>query len=210
MFHEAVTLQVATIDDLQPLAELVAQLHQHELPGYLHSPLAVQVPLFRYLLAHEFQDGTRGRFLFRDEHGTPVSTASIRLPDDPIFAPLPSKLFSTALHTLGVADTLRFFWTMVRGSLFADPPLQQGESFMYSVVVSQTMRNRGIGAAMMHQMEAYARAEGATSTMLRVIIGNTQARHFYLRLGYEVVSRTPAWADHVILPSELLRKDVAS
>jgi ribosomal protein S18 acetylase RimI-like enzyme len=85
--------------------------------------------------------------------------------------------------------------------------LRQGECFIYSIVVEEAHRGRGVGLAMMEQLEAEARAAGARAALLRVIVGNAPARALYLKLGYSVLSRTPPWADRLMLPSELLRKD---
>jgi ribosomal protein S18 acetylase RimI-like enzyme len=61
---------------------------------------------------------------------------------------------------------------------------------------------------MMAQLEQVARQAGARVALLRVMRGNTRARAFYLRQGYQVVGRTPAWVAWLGLPSELLRKDL--
>jgi ribosomal protein S18 acetylase RimI-like enzyme len=203
-----VTLRPATAADVEMLAELVLQLFQSEMPGTLHGPRAGQFQVFRCLLAHELSSNIHGRFLALDEDGTPVGTLSLRLPSDPGLAQLPPQLLSLAFSALGLADTLRFIATMLRGSLSAEPPLRPGESFIYSVVIAEHMRERGLGSAMMDQLEHVARQSGAQVALLRVVRGNTRARAFYLRHGYQMVGRTPIWLAWFGFPSELLRKDL--
>lgn len=209
MATETVTLRPATAADAEALADLVVQLYHTEVPGGLRGPRAGQVRLFRYLIEHELAGGVRGRFLGVDEAGAPVGSASMRLYGDPTLATLPPGLLSVAARTIGVGDSMRFVGAMLRGSLVGESSLRRGECFVYSVVVAERQRGRGVGHAMMAQLEAYARRAGARSALLRVIVGNERARSLYLKLGYRVFSRTPPWVDWVGLPSELMRKELS-
>jgi ribosomal protein S18 acetylase RimI-like enzyme len=208
MATETVTLRPATAADAETLADLVVQLYHTEVPGGLRSPRAGQLRLFRYLIEHELAGGVRGRFLAVDEGGAPVGSASVRLYGDPTLATLPPGLASVAVRSVGLGDTLRIAGAMLRGSLVGETTLRRGECFIYSVVVAERQRGRGLGQAMMVQLEAHARHAGARIALLRVIVGNERARSLYLKLGYEVVSRTPPWIDRVALPSELMRKEL--
>lgn len=204
----SVTLRPVTAADAEALAGLVVQLIHAEAPGSLRGPRAGQLRLFSYLLGHELADSARGRFLAVDEAGAAVvGSASVRLVGDSGAAALPPGMLAVAARSIGPLNTARFVATMLRGSLAGETPLRRGECFIYSVVVAEAQRGRGVGSAMMEQLEAHARAAGARAALLRVIVGNTRARALYLRLGYRVVGRTPAWADPLIMPSELLRKD---
>lgn len=209
MATETVTLRPVTAADAEALADLVVQLYQTEVPGGLRAPRAGQVRLFRYLIEHELASGARGRFLALAERGAPVGTASVRLYGDSGHVTLPPRLLSVAARSVGLADTLRIAGTVLRGSLVGETSLRRGECFVYSVVVAEGHRRRGVGQAMMEQLEDYARRTGARAALLRVIVGNRPARQLYLRLGYTVVSRTPPWADYLGLPSELLRKELS-
>lgn len=203
-----VILRPVTASDAEALAGLVVQLIHAEAPGSLRGPRAGQVRLFTYLIGHELADSTRGRFLAVDEAGTPMGSASVRIAGDSATATLPPRLLSVAARSIGPLNTARLLATMLRGSLAGETPLRRGECFIYSVVVDEAHRGRGVGTAMMEQLEAHAGAGGARAALLRVIVGNTRARALYLRLGYRVVGRTPVWADGLIMPSELLRKDL--
>ncbi|NTU85335.1 MAG: GNAT family N-acetyltransferase [Chloroflexales bacterium] len=208
MATEMVTLRPATAADAEALADLVVQLYHSEVPRGLRGPRDGQVRLFRYLIEHELLAGVRGRFLAVDAADSPIGSASVRLWGDQLLTSLPPRVLSVATRSLGIADTLRLFGTTLRSALVAETPLRRDECFVYSVVVTEPERGRGVGAAIMEQIEDYARQAGARTALLRVIIGNARARHLYLKLGYHVVSRTPLWADLVGMPSELLRKDL--
>lgn len=206
---ETVTLRPITAADAEALADLVVQLYHTEVPGGLRSPRAGQVRLFRYLIEHELASGARGRFLALTADGAPVGSASLRLFGDAGHATLPPRLLSVAAGSVGLGDTLRILGSVLRGSLVGETSLRRGECFVYSVVVAEGHRRRGVGRAMMEQLEDYARRAGARAALLRVIVGNQPARQLYLDLGYSVVSRTPPWADRLGLPSELMRKELS-
>jgi ribosomal protein S18 acetylase RimI-like enzyme len=204
----ALTLRPVTAADAEAVARLVVQLVHAEAPGTMRGPHAGQVHLFTYLIGHELADSTRGRFLAVDELGSALGSASVRLAGDISTASLPPRLLSVAARSIGLLNTARLLGTMLRGSLAGETSLRRGECFIYSVVVDEAHRGRGVGLAMMEQLEAHARVAGARAALLRVIVGNAPARALYLRLGYRVVGRTPVWADGLILPSELLRKEL--
>ncbi|MEI8165067.1 MAG: GNAT family N-acetyltransferase [Chloroflexales bacterium] len=203
-----VTLRSATASDAKALADLIVQLYQSEQPGGLRGPRDGQVRLFQYLIEHELRAGIQGRFLAVDAADTALGSASVRLNGDPQLATLPPNLFAVAARALGLTDTLRLFSAMLRGSLLTETSLRRDECFVYSVIVAEGERGRGVGATMMAQIEQYARTAGARAALLRVIVGNAHARHLYLKLGYRVIGRTPTWADWFSPPSELLRKEL--
>lgn len=205
---ETVTLRQATAADAEALAALVVQLYHSEVPGGLRSDPAGQRRLFRYLIEHELLGGVRGRFLAVGEGGAALGSASVRLYGDPSLTTLPRGLVAVAARSVGLGDTLRIVGTMLRGALVGETSLRRGECFIYSVVVDRAHRGRGVGQAMMAQLEERARRAGARAALLRVIVGNERARALYLRLGYRVVGRTPPWLDRLALPSELLRKEL--
>ncbi len=206
---ETVTLRPVTAADAEALAELIIQLYHSEVPGGLRAPLEGQRRLFRYMVEHELASGVRGRFLAIAEDGAPVGSASVRLYDDTPLTGLPPRLLSVAARSVGPGDTLRMLSLVLRGSLVGETGLRRGECFVYSVVVDAAHRGRGVGQAMMGQLEEHARRAGAHAALLRVIVGNERARRLYLALGYRVVSRTPRWIDWLGLPSELMRKELS-
>lgn len=208
MSTETVTLRPATAADAAALAGLIAELYHDEEPRVLRGPLDGQLRLFGHLLEHELAEGARGRFLAVDEAGAPLGSASVRLYGDPGAATLPPRLFSTAVGAVGLADAVRFFGYLLRGSLSAETPLRRGECYIYSVVVHASARRRGVGTAMMEQVEAYARRAGATACLLRVMAGNEGARRLYRHLGYSTVSRSARLAALLGVPSELMRKEL--
>ncbi len=56
-----------------------------------------------------------------------------------------------------------------------------------NVVVDETKRSGGIGAAMMDWLEAHARALGCLSVMLDSYVTLTRAHKFYFRRDYEIL-----------------------
>ena len=56
-----------------------------------------------------------------------------------------------------------------------------------NVVVDETRRSGGIGAAMMEWLEDHARALGCQSVMLDSYLTFARAHRFYFRLGYEIL-----------------------
>lgn len=56
-----------------------------------------------------------------------------------------------------------------------------------NVVVEESQRSGGIGAAMMDWLEAYARTLGCLSVMLDSYVTFARAHKFYFRRGYEIL-----------------------
>lgn len=209
MQTETVRLRPVTAADTAALAELVAQLYHAEEPRVLRGPLAGRLRLFGHLVAHELATGGHGRFLAVDDAGTPLGSASVRLHNDPAPGVLPPGLFATAIRSVGLTDTLRFYGYLVRGSLSSETPLRRDECYIYSVVVHEGARRRGVGAAMMEQIEAYARRAGMSAALLRVMSSNDSARRLYRRLGYRTVARTSPLLSWLGVPSELMGKELS-
>lgn len=208
MATETVTLRPVTATDAETLAELVVQLFHAEAPGMLRGPRDGQVRLIRHIIEHELAGGVRGRFLAIDAAGTPVGSASLRLYGDPSTVSLPANTLVLAVRHLGPINTLTLLGNIMRASLVGETSLRPGECYIYSVVVDESLRGRGIGNAIMEQIEEQARLAGAQVAFLRVISGNEPARRLYLRRGYRIVARTTALASWLGIPSELMRKDL--
>lgn len=205
---EAVTLRPAILDDAGAVAELLVQLYHTEVPDVLHGPHVGQVQLFRHLVEHELAGGIGGRYVAADTSGQIVGSASLRSLAHSAEGILPTETLKIAFTTIGVGDTLRLIGSALRASFTSDVTLGFGECYIYSVVVDQAARKRGIGAAMMGQLEDVARSYGAHTALLRVVASNDPARRLYLRLGYRVISRTPHFLDWITFPTELMRKDL--
>jgi len=56
-----------------------------------------------------------------------------------------------------------------------------------NVVVDETLRSRGTGAALMAWLEDHARRLGCRSIMLDSYVTYARAHRFYFRLGYEIL-----------------------
>lgn len=208
MTADTISLRPVTVADAGVLAELIVELYHAEEPGVLRGPRSGQLRLFRHLLEHELAGGGRGRFLAVGGDGTPTGTVSVRLPGDPTLGSLPPGLFATSVAAIGLADALRFYGYLVRGSLSSETPLRRGECYIYSVVVRPEARGGGVGTAMMARIEAHAQALGARTALLRVMDGNEAARRLYLRLGYRTIARASLLAAWLGVPSELMRKEI--
>jgi ribosomal protein S18 acetylase RimI-like enzyme len=66
-------------------------------------------------------------------------------------------------------------------------PLRRGHVEM--LVVSAAHRRRGVGKALMAEVAAWARRQGAAEIVLTVWAGNRAAESFYDELGYRELSR---------------------
>jgi ribosomal protein S18 acetylase RimI-like enzyme len=209
MATETVILRPVTAADAAALAALVAQLYRAEEPRVLRGPPAGQLRLFTHMLEHELAGGARGRFLAVDELDRPLGSASVRLAGDPAPGALPAGLFAAAVRHVGPGDALRFFGYLLRSALTAETPLRRGECYIYSVVVDESQRRRGVGRAMIAQLEEQARRAGAATALLRVMAGNSGARELYLRLGYRTLARSSPLARLLGVPSELMRKELS-
>ncbi len=208
MATETVTLRPATSADAGTLAELVVQLFHAEMPGVLRGPRDGQVRLIRHLVEHELASGVRGRFMAVDASGNVVGSASIRLHGDVSTVNLPRGTLTLAIRCLGPLNTLILIGNMLRAALVGETRLRPGECYVYSVVVAEDQRGRGIGDAIMQQIEERARCMGVSVAYLRVISSNQPARRLYLRRGYQIVARTSRFAGRIAIPSELMRKDL--
>jgi ribosomal protein S18 acetylase RimI-like enzyme len=61
---------------------------------------------------------------------------------------------------------------------------QQPIAHVSDVVVAASAEGRGIGKALMHAAEDWAREQGYPMIQLHVLVGNDRARSMYERLGY--------------------------
>jgi ribosomal protein S18 acetylase RimI-like enzyme len=206
MTAQAITLRPAAAADAEAMAGLLVQLYRTEVPGVLHGQVAGQVRLFQHIVAYELAGGVSGRYVAVDAAGQVLGSASLRTPSSPIEMTLPPGLLRVALTTVGLNDTLGLLLSALRASFSSEVSLRAGEGYIYSVVVDAAARGRGVGAAMMCQLEEIARHMGLSAALLRVLVGNETARRLYLRLGYSVVSRTPPLLDWMTFPTELMRK----
>ena len=80
---------------------------------------------------------------------------------------------------------------------------------IHTLTVGPSHRRQGIAATMLHQLETWARAQGATAIMLEMREGNTEAQPLYEKHGYSVISRRDNYyapAIHALI----MRKEVAN
>ena len=66
--------------------------------------------------------------------------------------------------------------------LVDDPEVEIG-----GLVVDESVRGQGVGEALMHAAEDWARERGCASVYLRSNTIRTRAHEFYKRIGYEIV-----------------------
>lgn len=62
----------------------------------------------------------------------------------------------------------------------------EGEGLVRDLVVEEPLRRRGFGTALLEQVEAWSRENGATRVGMHIYAGNTAAQRLYASLGYEV------------------------
>ncbi|MEI7770716.1 MAG: GNAT family N-acetyltransferase [Chloroflexales bacterium] len=207
MTANTINLRPAAPDDAGDLADLLVQLYRAEAPGVLRGPTAGQVRLFQHIIAYELARGSDRRYV-ASASGQILGSAGLRTPARPAEDLLPPGTLRAAVAAIGIGDTLRLILSGLRASLIPDVNLGPGECYIYSVVVDAAARGRGVGAAMMTQIEDEARRRGIRAALLRVVVGNDTARHLYARLGYRPVSRTPPILDRITFPTELMRKEL--
>lgn len=76
-------------------------------------------------------------------------------------------------------------------STFACAPLVN----IHDIVVRDTHRGRGVGAALFRAVEAIARERGAVKLTLEVLSGNRRARGLYEKLGFADYQLDPAMGE---------------
>lgn len=82
-----------------------------------------------------------------------------------------------------------------------------------TVAVLPEARRRGLGAALVAEIEAAAAARGAEESFLEVAETNAPARALYARLGYRAVGRRPRYylrRDRPAVDALVLRKALAA
>jgi len=62
------------------------------------------------------------------------------------------------------------------------------EVWVNNIAVRRDRQHQGIGRALLDELLAYARGNGARSTLLEVAADNTQAQRFYDGYGFDVVA----------------------
>jgi ribosomal protein S18 acetylase RimI-like enzyme len=205
-----VTVELHPVDvgDLAPLSALIVQLYNIEVPGVLGPEPDKPARLFQHILNYELENSGQGRYIATTESGEIVGSVGLRLAGEPIAGVVPPGIVSIALKTVGMFGTLRIFGNMLRTALLPETLLRPGDAFIYSVVVDESWRSRGIGQAMMERIEQIAFEHGARATLLRVLSNNTPARRLYERLGYRVIGSTPRLIGWLSYSTDLMRKEL--
>ena len=62
---------------------------------------------------------------------------------------------------------------------------------VHDIAVDPAYRGKGVGQALLTEMEGHARASGCCKVTLEVLSGNTQAQRSYQRFGFEQYSLSP-------------------
>jgi ribosomal protein S18 acetylase RimI-like enzyme len=68
---------------------------------------------------------------------------------------------------------------------------------IYHLAVSETQRGRGIGRALMTELENRLKAKGCIRAYLMVVKGNDQAARFYENLGWGVMTQVDTFAKNL-------------
>ena len=98
-----------------------------------------------------------------------------------------SHLMKTPDHATRVADVDGRVVGLLH--MFERPALEKPrEAVVQSLVVDAAQRAHGVGAALMRDAEAWARARGLVSVVLYTRVDRDAARTFYEKLGYEPVA----------------------
>lgn len=201
-------LRPANRADVPVLARLLVQLYHAELPGTLRGPADGQHALLAYTLERGSASLFR-RYVAVDQHDKPLATASFRLARDRVVNVVPSGTMRQAFRQLGAGNALRLFALLLSSAFTPDITLPPDGAYLHSIVVEQEQRGRGVGAWLVGAVEELARAEGARTVYLRVVVGNGSARRLYERLGYRVVSRTPPLISTVAVATDLMVRSIA-
>jgi len=201
-------LRPATRADVPVLARLLVQLYHAELPDTLRGPTEGQHALLAYTLERGSASLFR-RYIVIDQHNTPLATASLRLARDRVVSAAPPGTMHQAFRHLGAGNALRLFALLFSSALTPDIALPPDGAYLHSVVVDQEHRGHGIGAWLVGAVEQLARAEGARTLQLRVVVGNNIARRLYERLGYQAVSRTSPLISTVAVATDLMVRSIA-
>lgn len=69
-------------------------------------------------------------------------------------------------------------------TLYVAPELAEGEGLLVAMWVDPAFRGRGVGDALIGQVEAEARAQGIRRLLLDVVTDNTPAIRLYERIGF--------------------------
>ncbi|GAB4193739.1 MAG: hypothetical protein OHK0022_08960 [Roseiflexaceae bacterium] len=204
-----ITLRPAQASDCTALADLLVQLYHAEMPGVLRGTLEDQRAFVHELLSVGGLGGWAGRSMVYDASGALVGTAGIYFPGEPQIVSVPPDIFLIAWRTLGPTNAVMMLANMVRAMFAGGSGLPPSTAYIHSVVVDTRVRGRGIGQALLAELERAAAERGVRAVQLRVIIGNEAARRLYLRQGYHVVGRTPRWIAPLTFATETMHKTLA-
>lgn len=98
----------------------------------------------------------------------------------------PGQSVRSSLATLqvyGLLGTVALSWRM-RHMVSAEPAFVRNSYSVWNLAVAEEHRRRGIGSELLGHAHAAARAAGALTIGLEVLIGNTAAIRFYENAGY--------------------------
>ncbi len=84
----------------------------------------------------------------------------------------------------GLLGSFALSWRM-RHMVSAEPALVRNSYSVWNLAVAEEQRRRGIGSELLRHAHAGARAAGALTVGLEVLIGNTSAIRFYEAAGYK-------------------------
>lgn len=88
------------------------------------------------------------------------------------------------LQVYGVLGSMALSWRM-RHLVSAEPAFVRNSYSVWNLAVAEEHRRQGIGTELLRHAHAGARAAGALTVGLEVLIGNTGAIQFYEQAGYK-------------------------
>lgn len=142
---------------------------------------------FRQKLHPIFRDETRGRAVL--EQCMDASYAIVALHDDQLAGIAGFKDSEGSLMAIQPSHMTATFgviggWSRLLALAIFERPLESGTLLMDGIVVSETMRGRGIGSRLLEGIIAHAREQGYEQVRLDVVDTNPRARQLYERRGF--------------------------
>lgn len=203
-----IALRAAVRDDFPAIAGLLVQLYEVELAGALTGPADRQKQLLRFTLESKNNQGLYGRYVGSDGAGVVIATGVIERPDQVGYERAPEGTIRLSLALLGYRSTVRLLMTVARTTVDVRQPKVPDAMHIHSVVVDAAYRGRGVGHALMTQLEQKAAEQGYSAAYLQVLESNHAACRLYTQRGYKEIWATPGWARMLTWPSYILRKSL--
>lgn len=193
--------------DIPNLARLILQLYDSELPGALSGGKDGQMQLFEFTLKANGASALKNRYLLCDDSGAVLGTGMIEFHGEEKFERAPNGTIAAAFRAIGIFSTLKLLGTVARSLLGVYQQNNPRSALIHSVVVTESRRGNGAGAALMDFLEAQIRARGLNAR-LQVLGDNLGAQRFYARRGYREIWRLTGWRAALSWVSLIMEKEL--